>query len=193
MTDAAKQALHAALKENRAGMVAKLDGLGEYDVRRPLTPTATNLLGLVKHLAGVEYGYFGDSFGRPPVPQLPWVADGSVWDSADMWATPDETTQDVLEVYRRAWAHADRTIEDHPLDAPARVPWWKEGRQDTTLGVLLVRVLVDTARHAGQADIIRELVDGRGGDDHELQGDADWWAAYYDRVAAAAASFHDPR
>src|SRR4051794_35218093 len=63
MTDAAKQALHAALKENRAGMVAKLDGLGEYDVRRPLTPTATNLLGLVKHLAGVEYGYFGDSFG----------------------------------------------------------------------------------------------------------------------------------
>src|SRR4051794_29247434 len=108
MGDEAKQTLHSALKEARAGMVAKLDGLGEFDLRRPLTPTGTNLLGLVKHLASTEYGYFGDSFGRPLEPQLPWWVDGSVWDSADMWATPQESSRDILDLYGRAWAHADR-------------------------------------------------------------------------------------
>jgi hypothetical protein len=187
MTETAKQTLHSALKEARAGMVAKLDGLDEYDVRRPFTPTATNLLGIVKHLAGCEYGYFGDSFGRPPVPQLPWVADGSVWDNADMWATPEESREDVLALYGRAWEHADRTIEEHTLDAPAVVPWWPEDGRNTTLDVVLVRVLVDTARHAGQADIIRELIDGRA-DSHE-QGDEQSWASYHARVAAAAEPF----
>ena len=187
MTDTAKQTVHAALAEARAGMVAKLDGLGEYDVRRPFTPTGTNLLGIVKHLAGCEYGYFGDSFGRPPVPQLPWVADGSVWDNADMWATPEESREDVLGLYRRACEHADRTIEECSFDAPAVVPWWEEGRQATTLRVLLVRVLVDTARHAGQADIIRELIDGRA--DSSGQGDEQSWASYHARVAAAAEAF----
>jgi len=191
MTETAKETLHVALRETRAAMVGKLDGLSEYDVRRPLTPTGTNLLGLVKHLAGIEYGYFGDSFGCPPVPQLPWVADGSVWDNADMWATPDETRDDLLDLYRRAWTHADRTIDEHPLEAPAVVPWWEEDRKATTLGVLLVRVLVDTARHAGQADIVRELVDGRA--DSLEQGDAQWWTAHHERVAAAADRFHLPR
>jgi uncharacterized damage-inducible protein DinB len=189
MTETGKQALHEALKESRAGMVAKLDGLTEYDVRRPFTPTGTNLLGLVKHLAGCEYGYFGDSFGRPPVPQLPWVADDSVWDNADMWATPEESREDVLGLYRRSWAHADRTIEELDLDAPAVVPWWREGSRETTLAVLLVRVLVDTARHAGQADIIRELMDGRVTEDSYEQAEQESRASYHARVAAAAATF----
>ena len=54
----------------------KLDGLSEYDVRRPLVPTGTNLLGLVKHVASVASGYFGDTFGRPFAEALPWLADG---------------------------------------------------------------------------------------------------------------------
>ena len=60
-----KADLHSYLQTARDTVLWKLDGLSEYDVRRPLTPTGTNLLGLVKHLATVELGYFGDTFGRP--------------------------------------------------------------------------------------------------------------------------------
>jgi len=79
-----KQALHRRLQQSRAGLLSRLTGLGEYDLRRPLTPTGTNLLGLVKHLAGLEYGYLGESFARPAPEALPWVEDGSIWQNADM-------------------------------------------------------------------------------------------------------------
>jgi hypothetical protein len=49
----------------REALVWKLDGLSEYDARRPMVPTGTNLLGLVKHVASVEAGYFGETFDRP--------------------------------------------------------------------------------------------------------------------------------
>jgi hypothetical protein len=184
-----KEVLHQALRETRASLLSRTEGLGEYDRRRPMTPTGTNLLGIVKHLTGVEYGYFGDSFGRPPPQPLPWFADGSVWENADMWATPEESTEQLVGLYRQACSHGDRTILELDLDAPGRVPWWPAERASTTLATLLVRVLVDTARHAGQADVVRELVDGRAGDDHDEQGDAAWWAAYHARVTQAAAAF----
>jgi hypothetical protein len=60
-----KADFHLYLQEAREALLWKLDGLGEYDVRRPLVPTGTNLLGLVKHLASVELGYFGDTSELP--------------------------------------------------------------------------------------------------------------------------------
>lgn len=149
------------LQQCRDALVASLGGLAELDVRRPMTPSATNLLGLVKHLAGIELGYLGDSVGRPPAVQLPWVLDGSIWDGADMWATPDETRDEILGLYRAAWAHSDESIALLGLDAPASVSWWPQERRTTTLGDLLVRVVAETAQHAGHADIVRELLDGR--------------------------------
>jgi hypothetical protein len=65
MSDVAKAELRRYLQEGREAIVWKLSGLSEYDIRRPLTPTGTNLLGLVKHLAGVEADYFGVVFNRP--------------------------------------------------------------------------------------------------------------------------------
>jgi Protein of unknown function (DUF664) len=87
-----KEILHDKLREGRAALLSRLDGLGEYDLRRPMTPTGTNLLGLVKHLAGLEYGYLGESLGRPGPETLPWIEDGSIWDGADMWARPSESS-----------------------------------------------------------------------------------------------------
>jgi hypothetical protein len=108
-----------------------------------------------------------------------------------MWATPEQSTEAIVGLYRAACEHSDRTIADLDLDEPGRVPWWPEERAATSLGTLLVRVLVDTARHAGQADVIRELLDGRAGDDHDEQGDLEWWTAHYARVAQAAEPFAD--
>jgi hypothetical protein len=180
--------LQRTLRNARDRVVSRVEGLGEYDMRRPMTPTGTNLLGLVKHLAGLEYGYLGESFGRPPPERLPWVEDGSIWEGADMWATPEERSDELLALYRRACAHADETIAALDLDAPGSVAHWPEDRRETTLGALLVRMVDETAHHAGHADIIRELIDGRGGDDHDGLTEAEW-QAYVARVDAAAERF----
>jgi Protein of unknown function (DUF664) len=191
MTDTGSKAhLHRYLQIARDAVLWKLDGLGEYDVRRPMTPTGTNLLGLLKHLSYVEMGYFGPTFGRP-VPEVdPWLRD-DVELNADMWATPDESREDVLALYRRAWAVTDATVEELPLDAPGRVPWWDPDRQAVTLHEILVRVIAETHRHAGHADIVRELIDGasgwQAGNDNLPEGvDAAWWQSYRERLDTAA-------
>lgn len=178
--------LHRYLQESREGMLAALDGLSEYDIRRPMTPSATNLLGLVKHLASNELAYFGDSVGRPAPVRLPWVEDESIWDGADMWATAEQTRDELVDLYRTAWRHSDESIAELGLDAPAHVAWWPEERRATTLGSLLVRLIAETARHAGHADILREMIDGRGGRDQDEMGDAGFWARYVEQVQEAA-------
>jgi hypothetical protein len=173
------------LQQSRDSVLAGLDGASDYDVRRPMTPSATNLLGLVKHLAGIELGYLGACVGRPsPVP-LPWD-DESIWDSADMWATAEETRDYIVGLYRTAWRHSDESIDQLGLDAPAVVDWWPEERRTTTLGSLLVRVIAETAQHAGHADIVREMIDGRAGRNHDDVGDSDWWTRYRTKVQQAA-------
>jgi hypothetical protein len=184
-----KQTLHRYLRVAREALLWKLDGLGEYDLRRPLVPTGTNLLGLVKHLACVEYGYFGLAFGRAPADPLPWWDDDAE-PNADMWATAEESREFVLGLYERATAHADATIDDLPLDAVGTVPWWRAGHNEATLHTLLVVVLAETNRHVGHADIVRELIDGATGLSQAQPNlpdvDADWWTRYHDRVEASA-------
>jgi hypothetical protein len=174
------------LQQGRDGLLRSLDGLSDYDVRRPLTPSGTNLLGLVKHVAGVELAYLGDSVGRPSGERLPWVEDGSIWDSADMWATAEQSREDLVALYRRASAHCDAVVRELALDAPATVVWWPEERRHTTLGSLLVRCVAEVSQHAGHADVLRESIDGRGGRDHDEMGGDAWWTAYVARIQAAA-------
>ena len=131
-----KADFHRYLQDARDALLWKLDGLGEYDVRRPLVPTGTSLLGLVKHVAGIELGYFGDTFGRAQGEPLPEFDPDEPL--ADMWATADETREQIVGLYRRAWAHSDATIDALPLDAIGHVPWWPEGRREVTLHSILV-------------------------------------------------------
>jgi hypothetical protein len=167
----------------------KLDGLSEYDIRRPLVPTGTNLLGLVKHLASVEAGYFGETFGRPFPEPLPWFDDDAE-PNADMWATADESREQIVGLYHRVQAHSDATIDALDLDAIGRVPSWPADRAEVTLHRVLVHVLSDTERHAGHADIVRELIDGaaglRPGNDNLAPGDEAWWAEYRERLERVA-------
>jgi uncharacterized damage-inducible protein DinB len=184
-----KADLHRYLQDAREALLWKLDGLTEYDVRRPLVPTGTNLLGLVKHVASVELGYFGDCFGRPYDEPLPWLEDDAE-PNADMWAAPGETVEQITGLYRRAWTHSDATIGTLPLDAVGHVPWWPANRSEVTLHKILVHMIAETDRHAGQADIVRELIDGaaglREGNDNMAPGDKAWWEDYRSRVEQAA-------
>jgi uncharacterized damage-inducible protein DinB len=188
MTDPIAVELQNYLQRTRALLLAKLEGISEYDRRRPLVPSGTNLLGLVKHLVGVEYVYLGTSVGRPPEKLLPWEEDGSVWEGADMWALPSESTEYITDLYKQACAHGDRSIAELPLDTPAEVPHWAEGKRHTTFGTLLVRVVDETAHHAGHADIVRELIDGQGGADADMMDEAAW-TDFYTKIQQAAETF----
>jgi uncharacterized damage-inducible protein DinB len=190
MSSDPKTDLHRYLRTAREVLRWKLDGLSEYDARRPLTPTGTNLLGLVKHLATVEQEYFGACMGREFPETLPWIEaieDGSD-PNADMFATADESREDILSLYTRATTFADTVISELPLDAPGVVPWWPEDRKYVTLHLLLVHMIAETNRHAGHADILREGLDGLAGlrdGASNLPPEKDW-AAHRERVERAA-------
>ena len=154
-----------------------------------MTPTGTNLLGLVKHVASVDLGYFGDTFDRPSDEPLPWSADDAE-PNADMWATADESREQIVGLYKRAWAHSDATIDTLALDATGHVSWWPGDRNEVTLHRILVHMIAETDRHAGHADIVRELIDGaaglRDGDDDLAPGDQVWWDNYRSRLERVA-------
>jgi uncharacterized damage-inducible protein DinB len=188
----AKTVLHRYLQSARDAVVWKLEGTSEYDVRRPMTPTGTNLLGLVKHLAAVEAGYFGFVFDRPFPEPIPW-GDEDADANADMWATADESREQLLALYRRVWTHADAMITELPLDVTGTVPWWSGNRRTPTLHTVLVHVIAETNRHAGHLDIVRELIDGAAGLRSDVSnlpaGDEAWWESYRNRLEEVAQSF----
>ncbi len=180
--------LHGYLRDARETLVWKLDGLGEYDIRRPLTPTGTSLLGLVKHSGATHLRYFGGGvFGRTPDESLSWLSGGAV-PNGEFWSAPDESRVDIVESCRRLWELADATITELPLDTEARVPWWGDGM--VSLHRVLVHVTAETQRHNGHADIVRELIDGSAGllagHDNLRMGDSAQMAEFREQVEAAA-------
>jgi hypothetical protein len=199
----AREYLHSDLRDARATMVWKLEGLGEYDVRRPLTPTGTNLLGLIKHLTITEAWYFGEVFGRPFPERLPWqdgAADKRDADAkltarlehtlqlADMWVTEAESRAEIVDRYTRMCAHSDATIAALDIDALGHVAWWP--RPNVKLFNILVHVLNETNRHAGHADILREQLDGAVGTDAGSGAthgrDPTFWESHRAKIERAA-------
>jgi hypothetical protein len=184
-----KDDLQRYLQTARDALLWKLDGLSAYDVRRPLVPTGTNLLGLVKHMACVEAGYFGGVFGRPFPEPLPWD-DPDADPNADLFAAADESPEQIVAFYHRVWAHADATIAALDLHSAGHVAWWSAERREVTLHRILVHVTTEAHRHAGHADIVRELIDGAAGLREGVSNlpdlDQPAWAEHYDRLERIA-------
>ena len=155
-TGAEKESLKVSLDRHRDTVLWKLEGLGDDDLRRPMVPSGTSLLGLVKHLGSVEYGWFCETFGRETEP-LPYDEDDP---DSDMRARPDETTEDILAFYGRARAAADRAIDELDVE-DSGTAWFGE---TVTMRWVLIHMIEETARHAGHVDILRELIDGMAGD-----------------------------
>ncbi|WP_460573822.1 DinB family protein [Humibacter soli] len=189
LPDDAKATLHRYLRIQRDALLAKLDGLSEYDIRRPMTPTGTNLLGLVKHVGSVQLGYLGDVFGRPSDDlDLPWLDDEADAAGADMWATSDESRELIVDFYALSCERADATIEALDLDAVGEVPWWPPERRNPTLHTVLIHLCVEVARHAGHADILRETIDGATGNRNErpVHDDPETWSTLVGAIEQAA-------
>jgi hypothetical protein len=155
-TGAEKESLQVSLDRHRDAVLWKLEGLDDASLRRVMTPSGTNLLGLVKHLACVEYEWFCHTFGRDTEP-LPFDDNDP---NSDMRAEPHETTQDILALYARARAAADRVIAELDVNDTGTA-WFGD---TVSLRWVLIHMVEETARHAGHIDIVRELIDGMIGD-----------------------------
>jgi len=182
-----KATLQAALQQVRQDLVSKLDGLDEYQVRRPMVPTGTNLLGLVKHVGAVSLGYLSVVFDREPGYDLAaFFGD----DEEDLWAKPTETRHSITDLYAHAARVGDATVAALDLDSVGAVPWWPPERRAVTLQQILVHLINEVARHAGQADILREQIDGQAGRfaaDPSLTGrTAEEWLGHRARLEQAA-------
>lgn len=137
-----KDVLLGFLDYLRAGVAAKVDGVPEPRVRRPGVPSGTNLLGLVNHLTHVERAtLLGERVTN--------------W-QATFHADPHATVDDVVAAYRDATTRANEVVRDAELDVPLAAkgpsPRWA-----------LTHLIEETGRHAGHADILRELIDGATG------------------------------
>ena len=195
-----KATLLSYLSRERATVLWKLHGLSDYDLRRPLTPTGTNLLGVVKHLAMVELGYFGEVFGRAPQVSVSWWADDEAAmesvPNIDMYAAATQTRDQVVTLYEEAGDNTAATVAALDLDSPGLVPWWgDQGR--VTLQRIMVHMLDETARHAGHLDIVRELIDGQAGhrsySSNLPEDGAEFWAGYLGTLQSIADGFRRAR
>ncbi len=148
-----REALQYFLDVNRDVMVWKLDGLTEQQARWSPVPSGTSLLGLVKHLAWVEYGWFQLSFDRPIPEDETTEIDGFGFEPLE-----SDTIESVLALYAEARAASDAAVDDLGLDA---VGMDEDGPVD--MRWIMGHLIEETARHAGHADIVRELVDGTKG------------------------------
>ena len=143
--------LKAFLDWYRDTVIRKVDGLSKEQASRRLVPTPTNLLGIVKHLAYVEQGWFQRAMMARDLP-FPWTEEDP---DADMRIEPEETVAGILSFYREAIAESNQVIDALNLDDLSRHP-----RNHTTLRWVMVHMLEETARHAGHCDILREQTDG---------------------------------
>ncbi len=136
----------------RESVLAKLDGVPEPAVRTAAVPSGTSLLGLVKHLTAVEFNWFLWSYAGAEGD--PWPDDGE--------PAADDTAPGVAAAYRAAARRADQVVLACPdLDRPGA----RSLRETAppSMRWILVHMIEETARHAGHADILRELTDGTTG------------------------------
>jgi len=143
-----KADLQRYLQIGRDAVLWKLEGLSEYNVRRPMTPTGTNLLGLVKHLAAGENYWLCEVFERPSEP-------GSLAASDDVQLDPGDTIDSVLGYYARARTASGQAIRELDLDTTATT-WLGD---IVSFRWAILHMIEETARHAGHADLIRERID----------------------------------
>ncbi|HEX2294166.1 MAG TPA: DinB family protein [Actinomycetota bacterium] len=150
-----KEVLAGFLDHYRATMLELCEGMSEKDLRRSLVPSGTTLLGIVKHLAYVEIGWFHENVANKRY-EYPFDVDADP--EADFRIEDDETPEEIFELYRSACELSRAALAAASLDDPILNP---ERSRDYNVRWVVVHMIEETARHAGHADIIREQLDGR--------------------------------
>ncbi len=181
----------AYLREARGEVLRAVHGVDEYEARRPLTRSGTNLLGIVKHLAIVEHDYVATRAGYSEVIAPRWDVAADQADNFDLWLTADESAAEIIDYYLAVARNTERAAADLPADATVTVPWWTP--PESTFDRLLVHLVAETAQHAGHLDILREGIDGQGDAWDEVRPERDeaWWSRLWAEIAAAAEGYRN--
>jgi uncharacterized damage-inducible protein DinB len=142
--------LHGLLQYQRDSLVRKVEGVDDASARQPMVASGTSLLWLIKHMARAEVTWLLYRFAGEDVV----VPDDQVRD--------DDTLATAVSWYTATWSRTDAVMAAAPsLDEQCRRRW--DDGPPVNLRWVLTHLLEETARHAGHADILRELIDGTTG------------------------------
>jgi uncharacterized damage-inducible protein DinB len=147
--------ISAFLDFQRATLLWKVSGLTDEQLRRPMVPSGTSLLALVKHSAAVETSWFQTKFAGLDAPNTYTPEDPD----SDWRIEPDDTTEAIIASYIDACEKSRAIVRSASWDDPSK----REGRPET-LGWILCHMLEEISRHVGHADILREQIDGATGE-----------------------------
>ena len=152
-----KEVLAGFLDHYRATIIAICEGLSDEALRRTVVPSRTTILGMIKHLAYVERGWFQETIAGKPVD---YPFDDADDPDADLRIEPEESSEEILDLYRTECARSREVIESVSLDDLVK---GEKRSADYNVRWVVVHMIEETARHAGHADIIREQLDGTTG------------------------------
>lgn len=152
-----KEVLGGFLDHYRQVIIDVCEGLSEEDLRKPMTPSGTSLLGMVKHLAYVEQGWFLENIADEQV-VYPFDIEDS---EADFRIEEGETSKEILDLYRASCERSRQVLAGTSLDALIKNSVPRPWSRDYNVRWIVVHMIEETARHAGHADILRELIDGK--------------------------------
>jgi len=157
-TGSERSVLEAFLDFHRQVLVSKVDGVSENEARHRRVPSRTTLAGLIKHMIGVERGWFQEVLGgRNPEDISPNVGGGDEsWDVAE-----NETVSSLIKEYEQTCDQSRQTAARFALDDAVPEP----DMGQVSLRWIYVHMIEETARHVGHADILREQTDGAAGND----------------------------
>ncbi|MFF5109788.1 DinB family protein [Streptosporangium sp. NPDC000509] len=145
------------LEWHRATLAVKCAGLTDDQLRlRSVPPSAMSLLGLVRHMAHVERGWFRRVLNGEDIPKL-WDKDRD--NDADFNEADTASVEDAFATWRSEIEHARVISAAKPLDA-----FGDRNGQDCTHRWILVHMIEEYARHNGHADLLRERIDGATGE-----------------------------
>ena len=144
-----KEMLLGFLDYLRESMLRKIEGLSEEQARRSPVASGTSLLGLLKHMAVVEAYWVQRRVAGLGVPEV----SGSGFE-----LEPGDTVASTVASYRAACARSNELLAGLDVAEPLA-----RGRRGRNVGWVLVHLVEETGRHAGHADIVRELIDGATG------------------------------
>lgn len=143
----------------REALMRKLSGLSDAQLRTPLDPLGWSPLGMVKHLGWVERRWMRWGFAAEDV--LAYLPGG---DEAEWGVPPAESTESVMAAYFDE-VRRSRSLAQADLQTPARLGGrFPTADQAPSLGRILFHLLQEYARHLGQLDVARELIDGQTGE-----------------------------
>ncbi len=151
--------LTAWLDFHRATLLLKCQALTDDQLRqRSVPPSDLSLLGLVRHMAEVERGWFRNCLLGEDVPEIYSETEFSDVDTAD--------ASEAFRIFEEEWELARQAVASAPdLDAFSRAERRRDGMLHRfTLRWILVHMIEEYARHNGHADLLRERIDGVTGD-----------------------------